>query len=531
MCIEEYLVKVEKLWFRKFKDAKLGIKTPTPSRPGTHYGSSMFRSRAPSPVNDMMVTVTAEGSQEDVDEKKGYEQEQFNFGDDYKPPTGLKKFMLRRIGDWPIYAFFLAFGQIIAANSYQITLLTGTVGQSAERLYVIATVYLVTSAIWWGLFRWIKCVYVLSIPFIFYGLAFLFIGLAHFLPTISSRGTMQTLGTVWYATASSSGSIFFATNFADEGGAPITAWLYRACVIQGTQSAYVIALWYWGAELTKETAAGLASQNNPYALSTVADSWVLSAITIPIAFGMWVVGFLLLKGLPAYYRQAPGAVPSFYSSVFRRRIILWFFVAVALQNYWLSAPYGRNWAFLWSSRQAPAWAIGLLIILFFGVVWALFLWVFSRLSKDHSWILPLFAIGLGAPRWAQMLWSCSGIGSYLPWAGGPVASALVSRTLWLWLGVLDSLQGVGLGMILLQTLTRIHIAFTLLAAQVLGSIFTILARATAPDNLGPGPVFPDFSVNIRDGLSQYWFWIALACQAIICFGFFAFFRKEQLSKP
>jgi len=35
--------------------------------------------------------------------------------------------------------------------------------------------------------------------------------------------------------ASSSGALYFAVNFADEGGAPVTAFVYRACVIQGTQ--------------------------------------------------------------------------------------------------------------------------------------------------------------------------------------------------------------------------------------------------------------------------------------------------------
>ena len=83
-----------------------------------------------------------------------------------------------------------------------------------------------------------------------------------------------------------------------------------------------------------------------------------------------------------------------------------------------------------------------------------------------------------------MFWSTSSIGLYLPWAGGPIASALVSRSLWLWLGLLDTIQGVGFGMIFLQTLTRIHVAFTLIAAQVLGSIATIVARAGAPDAIG-----------------------------------------------
>jgi alpha-1,3-glucan synthase len=204
---------------------------------------------------------------------------------------------------------------------------------------------------------------------------------------------------------------------------------------------------------------------------------------------------------------------------------------VVVQNYFLSAPYGRNWRYLFSSRHVPAWQIGLLVVGFFIGVWALFLWYFAVLSKRHSWILPVFAIGLGCPRWCQMLWATSNIGLYVPWAGGPAASAFAGRALWLWLGVLDALQGVGIGMILLQTLTRFHIAFTLVAGQVLGSIATVLARATAPNNVGPGDVFPDFSAGPGEGLSRPWFWIALLFQILLCGGFFLFFRKEQLSKP
>lgn len=68
-----------------------------------------------------------------------------------------------------------------------------------------------------------------------------------------------------------------------------------------------------------------------------------SAICYPIAIFLWAVGLLLLFGLPNYYRQTPGKVASFYKSVFRRKIVLWNFVAVILQNFFLSAPYGRNW--------------------------------------------------------------------------------------------------------------------------------------------------------------------------------------------
>lgn len=126
----------------------------------------------------------------------------------------------------------------------------------------------------------------------------------------------------------------------------------------------------------------------------------------------------------------------------------------------------------------------------------------------------MFAIGLGAPRWAQIWWGTSGIGLYLPWAGSYVSGALVSRSLWLWLGCLDSMQGVGFGMILLQTLTRFHICFTLLAAQVLGSIATICARGFAPNKIGPGDISPDISGGVS-AIWTAWFWITLFLQLLI----------------
>ena len=256
----------------------------------------------------------------------------------------------------------------------------------------------------------------------------------------------------------------------------------------------------------------------------------MTAITTPIAVFMWAIGLILFFGLPNYYRQEPGKIPSFYSSLYRRKIVLWFFVTVIVQNYWLSAPNGRNWRYLWSSQHAPAWAVAILVIVFFVGVWAAMLWILGISSKQHSWILPIFAIGLGAPRWAQMLWGVSNIGLYVPW-GTRAGGALLGRSLWLWLGVLDALQGVGFGMILLQTLTRFHVVFTLVAAQVIGSVATILAKASAPDANGPGAVFPDFSLGIMEGLQQAWFWVALVFQLAICIGFFMFFRKEQLFKP
>jgi alpha-1,3-glucan synthase len=47
-----------------------------------------------------------------------------------------------------------------------------------------------------------------------------------------------------------------------------------------------------------------------------------------------------------------------------------------------------------------------------------------------------------------MLWATSSLALYIPWAGK--AGPYLGISLWLWLGVLDAIQGVGLGMILLQ---------------------------------------------------------------------------------
>lgn len=50
-----------------------------------------------------------------------------------------------------------------------------------------------------------------------------------------------------------------------------------------------------------------------------------------------------------------------------------------------------------------------------------------------------------------MLWGTSSLALYIPWAGK--AGPYLGICLWLWLGVLDAIQGVGLGMILLQVIS------------------------------------------------------------------------------
>ena len=127
-----------------------------------------------------------------------------------------------------------------------------------------------------------------------------------------------------------------------------------------------------------------------------------------------------------------------------------------------------------------------------------------------------------------MLWGVSSVALYVPWAGG--AGPWISVALWLWLGVLDATQGVGLGMILLQTLSRLHVCATLAFSQMLGSVVVIAARATVPRQ----QVFPNFALwNVGNGLkhsplASAPFWIALVCQIVIVVGYFWYYRKEQL---
>ncbi len=194
--------------------------------------------------------------------------------------------------------------------------MNGTIGESANKLYIIVSIYLVTSFGWWILYRRLQTVYVVSIPFFFYGLAFLLIAISPFGPSPTARDWLHNVATGFYSMASSSGALYFAVNFADEGGAPVTAFVYRACVIQGTQQIYVVALWYWGAALAKsEGTASVIANLNSYPT-------IIVPLCVTITLLMWGIGVVLFTSLPPYYRQAPGNIPSFYSSLFRRKIII-----------------------------------------------------------------------------------------------------------------------------------------------------------------------------------------------------------------
>ncbi|TDZ36175.1 Cell wall alpha-1,3-glucan synthase ags1 [Colletotrichum spinosum] len=552
LCIEDYLMKSEKEWFDMYLDARLGRSaSPAPS----HRARSRSRNSSPSrsrlslgfknnksssklslPLergrggrrSNLMQSTNAADADAYADQtppdSPGSYHAQFALPDDYVPPTGIKKYLQYRVGDWPIYAMLLALNQIIATNSYQVTLLTGEVGQTASKLYIIASIYLGSSVVWYALSRTVPLLYPLSAPYFVYGAAFLVLGTSPFGGDDTTKIWLQNAATGLYAFASSSGSLAFAFNFGTDGGSTVPKWIQRLAIIQGLTQIYTLGLWAWGSLVSE-------AESNSQPKPTLAGSPALLAICLPVCLLLWAIGAVLFLGLPNFYRESPGPIPQLWKSLVKRKTIAWYLLAVAVQNYFLSPLFGRNWFFLFSSQHVPVWSMVVLALFFFIFIWALVLWGLAKASASHPWLFPMFAVGLGAPRWAQIWWGTSRIGVWMPWAGGVVAGAVLSRILWLWLGVLDGLQGAGIGMILMLTLTRVHVAAACAAAQIIGSVFTMLARATAPNKVGPASVFPDISEGLGVAFANAWFWVVLFLNLFLCVGYFKFFRKEQVSKP
>lgn len=106
---------------------------------------------------------------------------------------------------------------MLAATSFQITLLTGKNYQDNLQLYVLGAVFLASSFVWYALFRLKPSVYVLSFPWIFYGIAFFLVGL----PPVSSifskyQNIITSVATWCYAVASAAAFAFFGLNFGEE---------------------------------------------------------------------------------------------------------------------------------------------------------------------------------------------------------------------------------------------------------------------------------------------------------------------------
>lgn len=486
MCIETYLIAAEKEFFESLKSEQI------------HGNSKKIRRRS---------VMLGDG---DIDPNDRL--------------TGMQRIMAMRGLGWPLYTVLIALGQVLAANTYQLTLLGGLHNTTAQ-LYLINFVFIAMSVVWYVLYRRFWAMYTLSIPFLLYSIAFILIGLPYFkvFGGPKSAQYISNAASTLYAAASASGSLFFALNFGSEGGVETEGMVFRACIVQGLQQLWSAGLWYWGHGLDTSSAAinKLYAQSVPSGVAIIV--WIIGCF-------LFIVFLAMLTGLPRYYRQTPGVIPAFYRSLYRRKVIVWFLFSQILSNFWLALPYGSSWYYLWSSQHIKPWLIALMIIFYFVIIWAVVMLAMRHFSKTHTWVPVIFALGTIAPRYFAEYWAVSSIGAYLPWATSATGSAFLGRALWLWLTVLDSCQGVGLGIMLLQTLIRDHVAFTLVCAQMIGAFTTVIAKAADISFSNYLVSFSSWSPGDGPGPFGYpGFWLCLICQLLIPFGFFLLFRKSQLA--
>lgn len=54
-------------------------------------------------------------------------------------------------------------------------------------------------------------------------------------------------------------------------------WIFRACIVQGLQQAYVIALWYWGSSMSTASSEGVSTTT-----TGVAGSWKMTYVSSPV---------------------------------------------------------------------------------------------------------------------------------------------------------------------------------------------------------------------------------------------------------
>lgn len=105
LCIEQFLSKSEKEWFKMYRDMKLG-RSPNPSRAATPVLSPITSS-------DEKMHGSISTDPEKPLEGADISEEELKLPEGYVPPSGLKKIMLYRFGDWPIYSILLSFVSFI----------------------------------------------------------------------------------------------------------------------------------------------------------------------------------------------------------------------------------------------------------------------------------------------------------------------------------------------------------------------------------------------------------------------------------
>jgi len=175
---------------------------------------------------------------------------------------------------------------MLSATSYQIVLLSGSNGQTNIDLYITGSVFFAASAIWYLLFRFKPSIWVLSLPWFFFGVAFLLIGLPFVSKSLlPAHNILSSVATGSYAVASAAGFAFFGLNFGEEAGAATEVWILRACIVQGSQQVWVAALWFWGDKLNTLPPGKLTP-------------WWIVCIVWPLSVMSFLFMVLLLRGLP-----------------------------------------------------------------------------------------------------------------------------------------------------------------------------------------------------------------------------------------
>ncbi|EPY49811.1 alpha-1,4-glucan synthase Mok14 [Schizosaccharomyces cryophilus OY26] len=513
LCIDHFLMNVLHKWYdEEHHYYKTGF------RP-RFYKYLRTRGKKPRELNDGSSENLTEGSFKEFDGPvKGVARNQL---------STCQRVMYVKVFGWPMYAIFLALGQILSISSFHLTLLSGFETSHVASMYVVNAIFILSTFFWWGLYRNFASIHCLSIPFTIYGLAFTMTGISS-MPFIqfTTRGWLSYGATWIYAIAASSGPLYFTLNFEDEHTKGLGSWVTRACILHGLQQLWTALLWLWG------TVYSRLDWN--YAILIKPLNHVLVAAAVwPIAFVLMMTTIMLYKGLPPFYRQTPGSIPAFTKSLFHRRVVVCFLLMVANQNFWMSTLIGRGWRFFWNSELTVLWKVVVMMFSFLVFLWVALLTLLGRLSNTHTWLIPVLGLGFGGIKWIHVFWGTSNIGFFLPWAG--ISGAYLGRALWLWLGVLDSIQGIGCGLILLQTLSRRHVTNTLLTGQVIGCSITLLASSVSPTKTGPGSVFPDItSYTPVDGLqpiSNFPFWACLLLNVILCGAYLKCFHKENINRP
>lgn len=126
LCIEDYLTSSEKDWFNRFRNVKMGKSA------AASPASSVFRL----PLMHERMVPSAATSTVELEHLDAHNNahEQYLLNDDYKPPTRIKKFLLRRIGEWPLYSFLLAFVSHNSCSPHELGLIVLTRVKSLRRI-------------------------------------------------------------------------------------------------------------------------------------------------------------------------------------------------------------------------------------------------------------------------------------------------------------------------------------------------------------------------------------------------------------